>query len=287
MPAVLATLDYLQNLPLYEHEKPYSGFRPPGDGFDPDVDRFDNLEFEERSNIRIENMRDSETKFLIDECGFEVVPHQSKILHFEERDDINQYKAETEQLLKNSLQAVYVRCYDFVHRKNVTFERDTIDLNDPTRLEGPAKGVHNDITSDSGPAAFERILTREEKVKYYRPGYRFRIINTWRTLVPELEDRPLALCDARSVDRDHLLASDRVLPDRVGEVYYLTYNPNHKWYWLEKQTSTELLAFVMYDTKSGPHARFCPHVSFNNPRAPKNASPRESVETRSVIITKE
>jgi hypothetical protein len=45
-----------------------------------------------------------------------------------------------------------------------------------------------------------------------------------------LEDCPLALCDSRSVSPEDLIAADRIVPDRVGEVYYLTYNPNHKWY---------------------------------------------------------
>lgn len=53
--------------------------------------------------------------------------------------------------------------------------------------------------------------------------------STWRTLVPVLEDRPLALCDSRSVDPDDLVPTDRIIPDRTGEVYYMTYNPNHKW----------------------------------------------------------
>lgn len=63
-----------------------------------------------------------------------------------------------------------------------------------------------------------------------KPGYRFRIVNTWRSLLPIVEDRPLALCDSRSVASEDLAAADRIVPDMVGEVYYLTYNPNHKWY---------------------------------------------------------
>jgi hypothetical protein len=57
------------------------------------------------------------------------------------------------------------------------------------------------------------------------------------------------------VDPEDLVATDRIIPDRVGEVYYLTYNPSHKWFWLEKQTPSEPFAFVMYDTKAGSHAR--------------------------------
>jgi hypothetical protein len=77
-----------------------------------------------------------------------------------------------------------------------------------------------------------------------------------------LEDRPLALCDSRSVAPGDLMAADRIIPNAVGEVYYLTHNPKHRWYWLEKQTPSEPFAFVMYDTKAGSHAR-CKFDYFN------------------------
>jgi len=115
-------------------------------------------------------------------------------------------------------------------------------------------------------------MSEDAKKQFLKAGYRIRIVkyvnhkqecqvpanfvSTWRSLVaPVLEDRPLALCDSRSVDPDDLVPADRIIPDRVGEVYYLTHNPDHQWYWLEKQTPSEPFVFVMYDTKAGPHAR--------------------------------
>lgn len=102
-----------------------------------------------------------------------------------------------------------------------------------------------------------------------------------------LEDRPLALCDSRTVAPHDLIAADRVLPDRAGEVYYLHYNPEQQWYWLENQTNAEPFIFLMYDTtRCEGAARFCPHVSFNNPNRPENAELRSSIETRSIVISK-
>ena len=87
-------------------------------------------------------------------------------------------------------------------------------------------------------------------------GSRFtNVDSTWRPLLPVLEDRPLALCDARTVEPDDLIAADRILPDRVGEVYYLRHNKRQRWCWLEKQTSSEVFVFVMYDTMGGDQAR--------------------------------
>lgn len=71
------------------------------------------------------------------------------------------------------------------------------------------------------------------------------------------------------------MPADRLLPDRVGEIYYLKHSPKHRWfvsptlyqrisftnpeiphrYWLSSQKKSEPFAFVMYDTKAGNHAR--------------------------------
>lgn len=54
--------------------------------------------------------------------------------------------------------------------------------------------------------------------------------STWRSLLPVVEDQPLALCDSHSVSATDLMPTDRLVPDRVGEVYYLKYNPTHQWF---------------------------------------------------------
>ena len=53
--------------------------------------------------------------------------------------------------------------------------------------------------------------------------------STWRPLIDDLEDRPLAICDSRTLAPDELTAADRILPDRIGEVYYLHHSTNQQW----------------------------------------------------------
>jgi hypothetical protein len=67
------------------------------------------------------------------------------------------------------------------------------------------------------------------------------IHSTWRSLLPVLEDQPLALCDSRSVAEMDLMPADKVIPNRVGEVYYLKHNPKHQWF-----VSLELNAHEFY-----------------------------------------
>jgi hypothetical protein len=143
MPAVQATLEYLQKLPLYDEEKPYWCFLPPHEGFDPDKKRVDNLEFEDHSDIKIEDIRELSGAVKIDNCGFEVLQHQSKFARFERADDVEQYREETEELLGEKMNAIYVKCYDSRLRKNIPFVRSALDLNDLLLTEGPARGVHN------------------------------------------------------------------------------------------------------------------------------------------------
>jgi hypothetical protein len=143
MPAVQASLEYLQKLPLYEVEKPYWCFFQPHDGFDPDAQRVDNLEFEGYPGINIEDIRELDSPVKIDDCGFEVLQHQSRFSSFDQKDDVEQYRLETEELLRERMDAVYVTCYDSRLRKNVPFQRTELDLNDLLLREGPARGVHN------------------------------------------------------------------------------------------------------------------------------------------------
>lgn len=69
--------------------------------------------------------------------------------------------------------------------------------------------------------------------------------------MPVLEDNPLAVCDARSVDPADLVISDRVLPNEYWTLYFLKHNPEQRWHWLSKQTPGELMLMLMYDTKAG------------------------------------
>jgi hypothetical protein len=143
MPAVESSLEYLRNLPLYEEEKPYWCFKQPEEGFDPNKQRLDNLEFEHYPGIHIQDIRECKADAHIDDCGFQVLSHKSRFDRFDKASDFQEYKAETEWLLRRHMNAVYVKTYDWRLRKNVLFHRQEMDLNDPLVAEGPARGVHN------------------------------------------------------------------------------------------------------------------------------------------------
>jgi hypothetical protein len=137
---------YLQDLELYNSVKPYWCSLPPREGFDPDKERLDNLEFESRK-IQIHDIRGLKNKPRISVNGFQVLNHTTKISRFVALEDVARYKSETEELLRKSLGAVYVKCYDMALRKNILFNRTEYDLNDPFHTEGPVRGAHNGMRS--------------------------------------------------------------------------------------------------------------------------------------------
>lgn len=122
---------------------------PADKDFDPDSARFDNLEFETKKDILVQDIRGLGEGFRIAESGFEVLDHVSQVLGLKSVDQIHSaepielYKAETEELLKSHLGACFVKCYDLVLRKNISFDRSELDIRDPLHIEGPARGAHN------------------------------------------------------------------------------------------------------------------------------------------------
>jgi hypothetical protein len=60
----------------------------------------------------------------------------------------------------------------------------------------------------------------------------------WRPCVAVVQDQPIAFCDAATVRPDDILAIDRVTQTYLGEVAYLKYKEEHRWYYyLRHQTS--------------------------------------------------
>lgn len=143
MPDVETSIEYLQKLPLYEVEKPYYCLLAPHEGFDPDAQRLDNLEFEVHDNIRVRDIRDKIHEFKLEECGFQVLSHSMGQSEFNTPDDIQGYKLETQAMLRETLGAECVKTYEVRIRKNMPLPRSQFDYNDPLLVEGPARGAHS------------------------------------------------------------------------------------------------------------------------------------------------
>jgi hypothetical protein len=111
--------------------------------------------------------------------------------------------------------------------------------NSPQKRQ-PVSLVHVDQTTASAIACVHRHLPPEEAPSLLRR--RFQIINLWRPISHAAVDWPLALCDFRSVDvKNDLVPITLIYPDREGENFGLTHNPNHKWKYKRAMTPEEFV----------------------------------------------
>jgi hypothetical protein len=105
-------------------------------------------------------------------------------------------------------------------------------------------------------------------------------------------DNPLALCDARSVSPEDLVATDILhfgehdlaVPRHSGQIYSVRHNPAHRWFYVSEMRPDEVLLLKCYDSRADGRARFMPHTGFRNPACPSEFVPRESIEARTLVV---
>jgi hypothetical protein len=252
--------------------------RPRYLAYDPDAG-------EERSNmtpeahqVSIYDMRPIQRELDLDHEGFGLVEHRSAVQDFWDDDEVRRvYYPEAERFIKEHTGASRVFIFDHLQRRRVPGLRD-YSRSGPRQ---PASRVHVDHTSRSGPQRVRDLIPDEadELLKG-----RVQVINMWRPIKGPLQDSPLALCDARTVAADDLVASDLVYKNRVGETYSVTYNPAHRWYYAPELRRDEALLLKIMDSKTDGRARFMPHTAFVDPTTPPDAFPRESIELRTLVF---
>jgi hypothetical protein len=214
--------------------------------------------------------------FRLDREGFRFVGHDTKVVDFNNEDEVRRvYYPEMEALVKAETGAKRVVVFDHTLR--------TADEDDrrARKLREVVQRVHNDYTEWSAQQRVRDLLPEEAGALLTR---RFAIVQVWRPIRHPVETFPLAICDARSVAPDDLVVSERRYPNRIGQTYAVTYNPDHRWYWFPLMRREEALVFKVYDSLRDGRARFTAHTAFDDPTAPAGARPRESIEIRTLAF---
>lgn len=264
---VEAVLNYLA--PMAERPRSYA-FDPP-----PNVPQTTaiNVGFK----VPIRDARSIAGEITLDRHGFELVQHHSAVRNFYDDDEVKRvYYPEVERLLKAATGAYRVFNFDHTTRRRVPGSNDRRD-----GVRQPVSRVHVDHTAKSGPQRVRDLLADEAQELLHG---RVQIINVWRPIKGPLLDAPLAVCDAKSVQPNDLIASDLIYPHRIGETYSVTYRPSHLWFYFRSMQTDEALLLKCYDSKNDGRARFAPHTAFTDPETPADAPPRESIEIRALVF---
>ena len=212
----------------------------------------------------------------LDREGFILVNHETKMKNFYDEAEVRSvYYQETEELVKQTSGAKRVLVFDHTLRSADSATREE------KKISGPVRNAHNDYTEWSGPQRVRDLLPNEaeELLKH-----RFAVVQTWRPINNPVQREPLAIADARSIGASEFIPSARIYPDRRGEVYHSTYNPGHRWYYFPNMQRSEAMVFKTFDSLKDGRARWTAHCAFDDPTAPPDAPPRESIEMRTIAF---
>jgi len=264
---VHATLNYLApgaGAPFVYAYDPPLGMPPRNRGSEP-------------RRVQIHDARPLMRRLSLDVEGFELRRHDTQVVDFYDDAEVRRvYYPEVDALLRAATGAEKVVIFDHTLRSGSAEQREKSGVREPVR------SVHNDYTALSGRRRVSDHLPPAEAEQ--RLSRRHAVINVWRSIRGPVEATPLAVCDARSLRPDDLVATDLVYPDRVGEVYSVRYNPAHRWFFYSHSRRDEALLIKTYDSLEDGTARFSAHSAFDDPATPIGAAPRESIEVRALVF---
>jgi len=230
----------------------------------------------EEHMMPIYNGREIVDHLSLEREGFILVKHETKMKNFYDEDEVRSvYYNETEELVKQTSGAKRVLVFDHTLRSADMATREAM------QISGPVRNAHNDYTEWSGPQRVRDLLPdeAEELLKH-----RFAVVQNWRPINKPVQREPLAIADARSIGTLELIPSARIYPDRRGEVYHSTFNPEHRWYYFPNMQRNEAMVFKTFDSMKDGRARWTAHCAFDDPTAPPEAPPRESIEMRTIAF---
>jgi hypothetical protein len=215
-------------------------------------------------------------KLSLEREGFIFVHHDTKVKDFYDEVEVRSvYYPEIEQLVRETSGAKRVLVFDHTLRSADSAMREA------KQISGPVRNAHNDYTEWSGPQRVRDLLPNEADELLKR---RFAVVQVWRPIRNPVQREPLAIADARSIGTKELIPSSRVYPDRVGEVYHCTFNPEHRWYYFPNMQRNEAVVFKTFDSSKDGRARWTAHTAFDDPTSPPDAPPRESIEMRTLAF---
>eukprot|EP00239_Pterosperma_sp_CCMP1384_P007623 CAMPEP_0197844520 /NCGR_PEP_ID=MMETSP1438-20131217/1508_1 /TAXON_ID=1461541 /ORGANISM="Pterosperma sp., Strain CCMP1384" /LENGTH=287 /DNA_ID=CAMNT_0043455349 /DNA_START=134 /DNA_END=994 /DNA_ORIENTATION=- len=220
----------------------------------------------------------------LDRHGFELVEHSTKLRLDEFYDETGEkvrslYYKEMEELIKRSTGAEHVHM--FHHQV-----RNINAANGPAGGHSSVQGYANSIHADSHPRSAEHLYLQHVTPQYSKG--RFLYINAWRNISDDpIQNNHLAVCDESSlVAPDDYITSDLKGPGYEIQQYQLDSknSARHRWYYYPEMTKNEVLLFKQWDSDITLPGRVCFHTAFNDPNAPPDTPPRQSIEARGIAF---
>jgi hypothetical protein len=228
--------------------------------------------------VAIHDARERATPPSLDVEGFRLYPHHSAVKDFRDRAQVEELHVEE---IRRLLLAVSGADEVVVTGAGVLRFGERSAESGALNNSRPARFVHIDCSDATASSFYAR--SRPDNGRRVRRCAQY---NVWRALTPPPQDVPLAVCDARSIAAEDLIAADAIF-DRDGKVAFsfeallLRHNVQQRWFFYSNMGADEALIFKTNDT-DGSCAHCVPHGAFDNPECPEGVVPRASLEMRGI-----
>ncbi len=118
---------------------------------------------------------------------------------------------------------------------------------------------------------------------------RWKAMNVWQPTTPPPHDRPVALCDMSSLHPEDVCIAQGSSTYENGltvkhELTWAKYGAHQRWAYFRNLQPGQAIIFNGLDMEDGPIFGLVEHAAFALPDLPADALPRESVETRNIVI---
>ncbi len=229
----------------------------------------------DRRAVRIHDVRGRKGAITFDADGFEYIDIDVEVAAFSDPDDVKaRYYPAVAEHVKRAVGAAEVHVFDHNFRSHSVTNPGTSD-----RL--PVVWVHNDYTEKSAPRRIRELLPdRADELL----AKRYCFINLWRPVTRPVEESPLAICSATSVEQSDFVTLALRYEDRDGQVYFARHNPNHQWHYLSGMRPDESVLLKCFDSAEDGRCRYTMHSAFVDPTSAADAIPRESIEARTIAF---
>ena len=228
-------------------------------------------------DVRIEDARPLQERgeLSLESCGFVLVPHETKVRDFGDPAEISRsYYPEIRDLILRLTGADDAAILQHVIRRE-----DSKAFN-----AAYARYVHCDFAPSDAEQLSRRIMVERGLCKADEADrYDWAWYNTWQPIEREVQQNPLVVLDARSVEPSELVEYDFNDDGSAGLASIPFFSSEHRHYYFPRMQTDELLVFKQLESRPG-HPRMCPHTSFDDGTSPADALRRRSIEVRSLCL---
>ena len=157
--------------------------------------------------MKIKNGRLLATDPSLDREGFAFFKQVSKVVNFFDDSELDTiYSLEIEDLIRRASGGREVVVFDHTRRSTAPEQREKYNARDPV----PAP--HSDYSDTSAEQRMHDVFGKQVSDKLNR---RFAMVNAWRSMTGTIEEWPIAVCDARTVNESLLVDTYRHAPHRA------------------------------------------------------------------------